>query len=222
MFEYDYTKLKLLLASGMTLVLLVIFLSIPLIVASFLSNKFSFFSLVFTLCFSLGFNIILFFLSPLLINLLLNSQYKNMNWTALHSIQDTYPISHSCIQTICKKYRIPKPRIAIVSDINPFAFTYGNFPCNARIVISRGLLSFLRDEEIAAVCAHELGHIIRHDVALMTLAQTIVACFYWLAQVLIRSNSGSSALSRLKIRVDNFRIPYSAGFLKDIHPKIKI
>jgi Zn-dependent protease with chaperone function len=42
-------------------------------------------------------------------------------------------------------------------------------PDTARLVVSKGLFTYLDDDEAATVYAHELGHIVHWDFALMTL-----------------------------------------------------
>ncbi|NJQ96698.1 MAG: M48 family metalloprotease, partial [Hydrococcus sp. CSU_1_8] len=70
------------------------------------------------------------------------------------------------------------PRLAILETPIPTIFTYGSLPDNGRIVLSQGLLDCLDDDEIAAVCAHELGHIIHKDFAFMTAASTWMQLAY--------------------------------------------
>jgi len=70
------------------------------------------------------------------------------------------------------------PRLGLIDDDNPTAFTYGSLPSHARIVVSRGLFHYLDDEEVAAVYSHELGHIVHWDFAVMTLAASLVQVAY--------------------------------------------
>jgi Zn-dependent protease with chaperone function len=51
-------------------------------------------------------------------------------------------------------------------------------PNSARLVVSQGLFTYLDDDEIATVYAHELGHIVHWDFAVMTLASTLVQITY--------------------------------------------
>jgi Zn-dependent protease with chaperone function len=68
--------------------------------------------------------------------------------------------------------------LGIINDLSPQAFTYGNVPSNARLVISKGMIEILTPEELDAVLAHELGHIQHRDFIFMTVAQVVPIIFY--------------------------------------------
>ena len=70
--------------------------------------------------------------------------------------------------------------IGIIEDDNPNAFTYGHFRKNARMVISRGIFTFLTNEEQQAVIAHEIGHVVHRDFIWMTIASAIPVLAYTL------------------------------------------
>ncbi|MDJ0735041.1 MAG: M48 family metalloprotease [Nostocaceae cyanobacterium] len=193
--KHHFIKLNLVFASVITILFLIILLSIPFLGLMLLSESIPVTFIVFL---SITSNIILFFKSPSLMDSALKNQYSGINWETPQYIQDTYPLSYKCIQRICRKYKISEPRIAIVEDKVPLAFTYGNYLNNARIVITTELLNLLTDEELAAVYAHELGHIARHDFAVMTLAQTLTISLYMLGIGLIRSNNSGSNLLAVK------------------------
>ncbi len=69
-------------------------------------------------------------------------------------------------------------RFGIIEDGNPNAFTYGHVPGNARLVVTRGLLEMLDEEEIEAVVAHEVGHITHYDFIVMTFASLVPMLLY--------------------------------------------
>lgn len=88
---------------------------------------------------------------------------------------------------------VPRPRLAIIDDGMPNAFTFGHFPGDARVFISRGLLERLDERELEAVVAHELGHVRHFDVALMTLASAIPLALYWLHLMLRHGSNQTKA-----------------------------
>ncbi|MCY6484725.1 zinc metalloprotease HtpX [Clostridium aestuarii] len=82
------------------------------------------------------------------------------------------------IDETCKELNISKPKIGIIKDGNPNAFTYGYTPKNARLVVTTGLLEILTEEEQKAVISHELGHIKHYDFIVMMLVSLIPMILY--------------------------------------------
>jgi Zn-dependent protease with chaperone function len=126
---------------------------------------------------TLVFNIAAFFLSPYLMDLTQNWLY-NTRWVSLEEIQSQSPETARVIERVCQQKKLTQPRLGIIDDENPTAFTYGSLPNSARLVVSQGLFTYLDDDEIATVYAHELGHIVHWDFAVMTLASTLVQITY--------------------------------------------
>jgi heat shock protein HtpX len=71
---------------------------------------------------------------------------------------------------LCGLADMPLPRFAVMPTLVPNAFSAGRGPANAIVVVTRGLLDWLDDEELEAVLAHELAHIANRDAFVMTLA----------------------------------------------------
>ena len=68
-----------------------------------------------------------------------------------------------------------KPHIWIVPDDHPNAFATGIRSDESNIAVTEGLLRHLNREQLQAVVAHEMGHIVNLDVRLMTLLTALVA-----------------------------------------------
>ena len=79
---------------------------------------------------------------------------------------------------MCRKYNFNIPRLAIIPDKNPNAFTYGSGRWNARIIVTEGIFRYLNENQIKAVYGHELGHIKNRDFIVMTTASTILQLLY--------------------------------------------
>ncbi|HUK85691.1 MAG TPA: M48 family metalloprotease [Candidatus Acidoferrum sp.] len=98
------------------------------------------------------------------------------------------PDEHQWLQTkveeLSNKLAIVTPKIGVVEDLRPNAFTIG-YGENATIVFSIGLLKILDHDEVAAVAAHELGHVKHYDFFYKTLtsALTVVSFFNPLAYI---------------------------------------
>ncbi|RLC38836.1 MAG: hypothetical protein DRH51_07860 [Candidatus Coatesbacteria bacterium] len=95
------------------------------------------------------------------------------------------------IVSSCQKDRIKLPRIGIIDDGNPNAFTFGHYPSNARLVLTRGLLERLNTDEVNAVVGHELGHIVHWDFVVMTLASVVPLFFYIIFITMLWSRGGN-------------------------------
>ncbi len=69
----------------------------------------------------------------------------------------------------------------MVDSPQPNAFATGRNPQNAAVAATTGLLSGLPPDEIAAVMAHELGHVRNRDTLIMTITATIAGAISMLA-----------------------------------------
>jgi len=123
-----------------------------------------------------------FFLGPYIIQLI----YK-IKWVTL---DDLPQINRDFIVNSCQKKGLKIPRLGIINDGNPNAFTFGHFPSDARLVLTRGVLEKLTGEEVNSVIAHELGHIAHWDFVVMTVASIVPLVFYIVFITLIRGRVG--------------------------------
>ncbi|MGF1934180.1 MAG: zinc metalloprotease HtpX [Nostoc sp. ChiQUE02] len=126
---------------------------------------------------TLIFNLAAFFLSPFIMDLTQGWLYQT-RWVELAEVETLSPETAKVIRQICQQKKLKTPRLGIINDQNPTAFTYGSLPNSARLVVSQGLFTYLDDDEIATVYAHELGHIVHWDFAVMTVASTLVQICY--------------------------------------------
>ncbi|MEG4631417.1 zinc metalloprotease HtpX [Microcoleus sp. AR_TQ3_B6] len=172
------TRPNLVLASGVTITMLFgMVLALSLASVLILNSPDPVVGLSIALPITLIFNIAAFFLSPYLMDLTQNWLYHT-RWVSLAEIESLSPETAKVIKKVCQQKKLQQPRLGIIDDQNPTAFTYGSFPNSARLVVSQGLFTYLDDDEIATVYAHELGHIVHWDFAVMTLASTLVQITY--------------------------------------------
>lgn len=92
------------------------------------------------------------------------------------------------ITKVCADYKLTYPAVGLIEDGNPNAFVYGHFKWDARLVVTRGLLDILNEEEQKAVIAHELGHIKNNDFILMSIVSLIPLILY---QIYAWTNKGN-------------------------------
>lgn len=82
------------------------------------------------------------------------------------------------ISELSKKLSIAAPKIGLVEEFQPNAFTIG-YGKNATVVFSFGLLNMLDKKEVTAVVAHELMHVKNRDFFYKTLASALtIVSFY--------------------------------------------
>ena len=92
----------------------------------------------------------------------------------------------------CKKYSMKNPRVAVIDDGGPNAFTYGRTKNDARIVITRGIYELLTEDEVKAVVAHELGHVVHYDMLFMTAVQIVPLVLYAIYEAFAKNNNSSN------------------------------
>jgi len=166
------------LASGVTISLLFGMVLVLIVVISLIANSDNpTLGLGIGVVITLVFNTAVFFISPWIMDLVQGWLYKT-RWVTLGEIASKSPETAQVIQRVCQQKNLKEPRLGIIDDQNPTAFTYGALPNGARLVVSQGLFTYLDDDEIATVYAHELGHIVHWDFAVMTVASTLVQVCY--------------------------------------------
>jgi Zn-dependent protease with chaperone function len=142
--------------------------------------KFDFLRESTALLLGLGFAILQFIVSPWFMDLTLGSLY-HMRWVDSTELPDHLRLF---TEQQCERHGIKFPTFGIIDDGAPQAFTYGHHPGNARVVISRGLIESLEQEELEAVVAHEIGHVRNWDMVLMTMANLVPLLLYFLFRML--------------------------------------
>ncbi len=102
----------------------------------------------------------------------------NLEKLSFDDFAQRHPGVGAFMRKVCEQHNMPLPKIRLIHDDNPTAYTYGSLPMNARVALSDGLFRFLDEDEVCAVAAHELGHIRHYDFAVMTLASTLLQLLY--------------------------------------------
>ncbi len=87
--------------------------------------------------------------------------------------KDEYGKIYEIVEELAGKANIPMPRLWHNSMGIPNAFACGRSKNSASVLLTRGLLELLDDNELRAVLAHEISHIKNRDVMLSTLAGVI-------------------------------------------------
>ena len=82
---------------------------------------------------------------------------------------------------------LPRPKIWIVPEQDPNAFTTGTDEAASHVAVTEGLLDTLNRDELQGVIAHEMAHIKNHDAKLMTLLAALIGMIALMSDAAWRS-----------------------------------
>ncbi|MBM3706546.1 MAG: M48 family metallopeptidase, partial [Actinobacteria bacterium] len=82
---------------------------------------------------------------------------------------------------------IPMPGIYVMEEAGMNAFATGRNPQHSIIVLTRGLINNLDDDELKGVIAHELSHIKNYDILLGTIIVILVGMVTIISNIIFRS-----------------------------------
>ena len=122
----------------------------------------------------LGFILLQFYFAPFILDMQLRI-LGSMGWIDLRELPSHFQKS---LLKLCKENKLPLPKVGIIRDRSPQAYTYGRTPYSARLIFSEGIFELLDEEELEAVLAHELGHIKNWDFLIMTLVTVVPILLY--------------------------------------------
>lgn len=81
---------------------------------------------------------------------------------------------------------LPMPKVYIMNDQAPNAFSTGRDPKNASVCVTSGLLAIMNDQELQGVIAHEMSHVKNYDIRVTMVAFALTAIISLLADVILR------------------------------------
>lgn len=124
---------------------------------------------------SMGFNLLSYLYSDKLVIKMYRAQKADkVRFAKLHSI----------LEELSNRAELPKvPELYIVPMDAPNAFATGRSPKKAVVAITTGLLNSMNEDEIAAVIAHELGHIKHWDMLVQTIVASMASAVMWLGYI---------------------------------------
>ena len=103
----------------------------------------------------------------------------------------TAPDFYGMVRDLARNAGLPMPRVYIVDDPSPNAFATGRNPEHAAVAATTGLLQMLNRDEVAAVMAHELGHVRNRDTLVMTMVATIAGAISMIANFALFFRGGN-------------------------------
>lgn len=177
---------KLFFASLFTLTILISFVAAAIILAMLYADAID---LWLAISLTIGINFILWLIGPFITDFVNRIFYK-VRFLSEEEVGQQYPEVAQLINEVATRYKFRFPKIGIIPDKNPTAFTYGSARYNARIVLTEGIFHFLNTDEVKAVVAHELGHVVNRDFIVMMIASTLVQILYEIYATFSRRSRG--------------------------------
>src|SRR3989338_5846410 len=145
---------------------------------------------------TIGINFIFWLIGPAFSDLI-NKWFYKVKFLSKEEVIQQYPEVGQIIEQVSTQYKFKFPKIGIIPDKNPTAFTYGSARYNSRIILTEGIFHFLNPQEQRAVVAHELGHIVNRDFIVMMIASTLVQILYEIYATLTRAKGKKSGLPKI-------------------------
>lgn len=135
--------------------------------------------LVFAVIFSLLMNIVSYWYSDKLV--------LGISGAKLVALKDN-PELYRIVENLAITAGLPTPKIYIIEEPQPNAFATGRNKEHAVVVVTRGLLNILENEELEGVIAHELSHIGNYDMLVSTIAVVLVGSIALLSDWFLRAS----------------------------------
>lgn len=94
---------------------------------------------------------------------------------------------YNLVENLCISRGMKMPKVYIIEDDSLNAFASGLSNSSFAVTLSRGIIDKLDDDELEAVIAHELVHIINRDVRLLIISIIFVGIFAFITEMSFRS-----------------------------------
>lgn len=117
---------------------------------------------------------------------------KQMARAMLDCQQITQPRSqaeqviYGSVQEIAQRLHITMPEVWVYDSPDPNAFATGPSKNNSMVAVSTGLLQNLKEDEVKAVLAHEMGHVYNGDMFATTILAGLMNTFVYYIAMWVR------------------------------------
>jgi heat shock protein HtpX len=123
----------------------------------------------------IGFAIVVVLVAGAAVALYYNSEKAALTIShAKPADEQKYARLYNLVEGLCIASGMSAPRLFVVEDDAPNAFSVGRNPKQAAIAVTTGLLEKMNRLELEGILAHELSHIRNYDILPMTLAVSVV------------------------------------------------
>jgi heat shock protein HtpX len=96
------------------------------------------------------------------------------------------PRLYNIVENLSITTGLPMPKVYIINDPAPNAFSTGRDPKHASVAATTGILALMDDSELEGVMAHEMGHVQNYDIRVSTLVFGLVVAIGFIADILLR------------------------------------
>ena len=120
------------------------------------------------------------------------------------------PQLYGMIQSLATRAGLPTPKVYLIDSPHPIAFATGRDPEHAAVAATTGLLGLLDRDEVAAVMAHELAHVMNRDTLIMTMTATIAGAISMLANFGLFFRGGDNRGNMLAMLLAVIVAPFAA------------
>ncbi len=96
---------------------------------------------------------------------------------------EIYARMYPLIQGLAQRMNLPMPKLWVIPDPSPNAFATGRDPEHASVAFTEGILRLMNDQELEAVIAHELGHVLHRDILISSVAATLAAAISFVGRM---------------------------------------
>ncbi len=87
------------------------------------------------------------------------------------------------VTEICQTNQLPMPKVYTLPQETPNAFATGRNPKHAVVAATEGITQILSRDELKGVMAHEMSHVMHHDILIGSIAATIAGAIAYLAHM---------------------------------------
>lgn len=85
------------------------------------------------------------------------------------------PRFYRIVENLAITTGMPMPKVYMIDDPAPNAFATGRDPKHAVVAATTGLMDIMKDDELEAVMAHEMGHVKNYDIRVSMIAFGLVS-----------------------------------------------
>ena len=96
------------------------------------------------------------------------------------------PRLYRIVENLSITLGMPMPKVYLIDDSAPNAFATGRNPQHAIVAATTGLVDIMDDRELAAVMAHEMGHVQNYDIRVSMIAFGLVSAIGVLSDIVLR------------------------------------